>query len=76
MTHLMILINDRPLSGLREEAERLGLSVEQLAQMVLERHAEDARKSPASQEIDTATFQQAMKQSLEENDELYRRLAQ
>lgn len=59
------------LVRLQSEADRLGVSVEQLAKTVIERHTD----RPEVGTLDEITFRKLMTDTFRENDELYRRLA-
>jgi hypothetical protein len=60
---------------LRAEAEELGLSVEQLAQAIVERYVLRPRGDTPSDVVDDETFQRVKAETFRENEELYRRLA-
>ena len=61
------------LVALQQEASDLGVSVEQLATNIVQRHIR-ARTGPGSVAPDAA-FQNAMADTFRRNEELYRRLA-
>ena len=65
MTTLTIQITDDSFSKLKEEAQSLGLTPEELARIAIEQAA-----TPPDQ-----TFKGLLSRDLEENAELYRRLA-
>lgn len=71
---LMIQLDTPFLDALRQEAEGLGMSVEEFAKTVLQNHARLKRGNvPVA---DDAAFRAAMTATFDENAELYRRLAQ
>jgi hypothetical protein len=70
----MIQLDSPFLDTLRQEAEALGVSVEEFAKTVLQNHARLRRGHvPVA---DDAAFRAAMTATFDENAELYRRLAQ
>lgn len=71
---LMIQLDTPFLDALRQEAEGLGMSVEEFAKTVLQNHARLKRGNVSI--VDDASFRAAMTASFDEHAEVYRRLAQ
>ncbi|CAN5587808.1 hypothetical protein BH11PLA2_BH11PLA2_42720 [soil metagenome] len=70
-----INLSGTPLISLQEQASRLGVPIETLAQSVIENFA-SSQPSTMSPQDRRALFEKAKADSMRENDELYRRLAQ
>jgi len=70
MTSLTVHLPDDKMRHLRERASRLGLTVEEMAQRILE---DAARVEIVSS--DSEDFRRSADQTLAKNAELYRRLA-
>jgi hypothetical protein len=70
---ITLQIESPGLAELQKEADGLGLSVEQLASAIIRRHV--LAKADAGAAGDPTAFRQAMEESMNENDELLRRLA-
>ena len=71
---LMLQLDSPFLDSLRQEAEALGVSLEELAKTVLQDHA---RLREGNRRVaDDATFRAALSASVTEHAELLRRLAQ
>ena len=73
MTMLTVPVQDDELATLAEAANRLGLTTEQYAHLVL---TQQLKQPAASDEMNMDTFRAVMAESKREFDELYRRLAQ
>jgi hypothetical protein len=72
---ITIQLDEPGLQKLREEAEGLGVSVDQLAQAIVERHALRSPGGMPSDVVDEETFRKVKADTFRENAELYRRLA-
>jgi len=70
---ITIELDDAIRTDFQQEAESLGLSLDQLADAIIRRHIQ-SKSVDHSSALDPA-FQKAMADSFRENDELYRRLA-
>jgi hypothetical protein len=70
---LTIQLEGPKLAALQDEAASLGVSVEQLADAILQRHVSTRNRGETVADGDA--FRKAMLGTLSENAELYRRLA-
>ncbi len=70
---IMINLDEPGFSALAEEASRLGVSVEQLADSIVRRHIR-TRAGQGGVATDES-FRMAMADTFRENEEVYRRLA-
>lgn len=72
MTMLSVPVQDEELAELTAAAERLGLTTEEYAHLVLTQQLKQPTQDDA---MDMTTFRTVMAESKREFDELYRRLA-
>ena len=70
---ITIRLDDAFRNDFQLEAESLGISVDQLADDIIRRHAQSKSGDPGS--ATDPAFRSAMEASFRESDELYRRLA-
>jgi hypothetical protein len=70
---ITIQLDGPGLAALQQEAANLGVSVEQLADTIIQRHVRG--RAGLGPVVDEATFRKAMADTFRENEELYRRLA-
>ena len=71
MNQLQIEVADVELTGLREKASTLGVSVEEVVKQAIRQHLQ-----PNYPVVPEDVFLQALADTVAENNELYRRLAQ
>jgi hypothetical protein len=71
---VMLQLESRGIDLLQQEAAELGVSVEQLANAIIRRHVLARADSGAAG--DPTAFRRALEESMNQNEELLRRLAQ
>jgi len=75
MSKLTLELKDDHVDRLKKKAGRLGLSLESYAAKVLV-HVSESDQDREVAFVDSKTFERILQESIKENDEAYRRLAQ